>query len=104
MLSANVKDIQISVGDTVRVHTNVAEGSKTRIQIFEGIVLSLNGRGENGMMTVRRIGVGQVGVERKWPLDARTIVKIEVVKKATKVRRAKLYFLRELIGKSAVRI
>jgi large subunit ribosomal protein L19 len=104
MLSATIKDTEVKVGDTVRVHTNVVEGSKTRVQIFEGIVISLNGRAENKMITVRRIGVGQIGVERKWPLDARSIVKIEVKKHANKVRRAKLYFLRELIGKSAVRV
>ncbi len=104
MLKAIVKDVEVKVGDTVRVHTNVVEGAKTRVQIFEGIVLSLNGREENKMMTVRRIGVSQIGIERKWPLDARNIVKVEVKKNANKVRRAKLYFLRDLVGKSAVRV
>ena len=104
MLSANVKDITVSVGDTVRVHSTVIEGDKTRTQVFEGIVISLNGRGENGMMTVRRIGAGQQGVERKWPLDARSIIKLEVKKNAVNVRRSKLYYLRDLIGKRAVRV
>ena len=62
------------------------------------------GRGVNQMMTVRHIGPGGVGVERKWPLDGRSLVKVEVKKNARKVRRSKLYYLRELTGKKAVRV
>jgi large subunit ribosomal protein L19 len=104
MLQGNVKETQITIGDTLRIHTNVVEGNKTRVQIFEGILIALNGRGENAMMTVRKIGAGGVGVERKWPLDGRTIVKVEVKKSATKVRRSKLYYLRGLTGRSATRV
>ena len=67
-------------------------------------VCSLRGRGENKTFTVRRIGDRGVGVERIWPLDAKTIVNIEVVRKPRKVRRAKLYYLRELTGKAASRV
>lgn len=104
MISVKIKDTELYIGDTIRVHTNVVEGSKTRIQIFEGILIALRGRGVNQMMTVRRVSAGGVGVERMWPLDSNTIVKIEVKKKASHVRRSKLYYLRDLIGKKAVRV
>lgn len=104
MISVQVNDINIHVGDTVRVHTRVVEGAKTRVQIFEGIVIRIQGREENRTFTVRRIGAGGVGIERTWPLDARSVVKIEVKKKTAGVRRSKLYYLRDLTGKSAVRV
>lgn len=95
MISAKYNNTDIHVGDTLRVSSTLVEGGKTRTQIFEGILISLNGRGENQMMTVRHIGTGGIGVERKWPLNAKSVVKIEVKKKAKKVRRSKLYYLRE---------
>lgn len=104
MISAKVKDIDIHIGDTLRVSSTVVEGDKQRTQVFEGILIALNGRGENGMMTVRRVAPGGFGVERKWPLNARSIVKVEVKKHASNVRRSKLYYLRNLKGRSAVRI
>lgn len=104
MLTIKVKDNEVHVGDTIRVHTTVVEGSKSRVQIFEGILIALNGRGENQTMTVRRIGNRQMGVERIWPVDSNSIVKVEVKKKAMKIRRAKLYYLRDLTGKAAVRV
>ncbi len=104
MISAKFLDQDIHIGDTIRVHNKVTEGDKTRIQIFEGILIRLKGRGENRTMIVRKIGVGGIGVERTWPLDSRNLVKVEVKKHATKVRRSKLYYLRNLTGKSAVRV
>ncbi|MBI4036851.1 50S ribosomal protein L19 [Candidatus Daviesbacteria bacterium] len=104
MISAKFNETTLNIGDTIRVHTTVVEGNKTRVQVFEGILIALNGRGENQMMTVRRIGAGNLGVERKWPLNGKSIVKIEVKKNAKKVRRSKLYYLRDLIGKRAVRV
>lgn len=104
MISAKLLDQEIHIGDTIRVHNKVVEGEKTRTQIYEGILIRLRGRGENRTMTVRKIGAGGIGVERTWPLDGRNLVKIEVKKKALKVRRSKLYYLRDLIGKSAVRV
>lgn len=104
MISAKVGAQEVHIGDTIRVHNKVVEGDKTRIQIFEGILIRLKGRGENRTMIVRKIGAGGVGVERTWPLDGRNLVKVEVKKKATKVRRSKLYYLRDLVGKSAVRV
>lgn len=104
MISAKFNDQNIHVGDTLRVHIKVVEGDKSRVQIFEGILISLRGRAENRTFTVRKIGAGGIGVERIWPLMSRSIVKIEVKKKAGKVRRSKLYYLRNLVGKSAVRV
>lgn len=104
MISAKIKDQEIHIGDTIRVHNKVVEGDKTRIQIFEGILIRLQGRGENQTMTVRKIGALGIGVERIWPLNSKNLVKVEVKKKATKVRRSKLYYLRDLTGKSAVRV
>lgn len=104
MISVKVNEIDIHIGDTIRVHSQVVEGAKTRIQVFEGILIRLRGRGENRTFTVRKIGAGGVGVERTWPLDSKSIVKIEVKKKNTGVRRSKLYYLRSLGGKEAVRV
>ena len=86
-------------GDTVRVHVKVREGDKERIQIFEGTVIGLHRGGTNATFTVRKVSFGQ-GVERIFPLHSPTIDRIEVMRGA-KVRRAKLYFLRDLKGKAA---
>ncbi|MCH7973261.1 MAG: 50S ribosomal protein L19 [Bacteroidetes bacterium] len=86
-------------GDRIRVQVRVIEGDKERIQIFEGDVISLKGKGSNKTFTVRKISSG-VGVERIFPLHSPTIAKIEVVKEG-RVRRAKLYYLRNLAGKAA---
>ncbi len=104
MISVDYANIKLHVGDTIKVHSNVVEGAKTRVQIFEGLIISLSGRGENQMMKVRKIGTGGIGVERSWPLNARSIVKIEVVKNPKNVRRAKLYYLRARTGKQAVAV
>ena len=104
MISGIFGEVDIHIGGTLRVHNKVVEGAKSRIQVFEGILISLRGRGENATFTVRKIGAGGIGVERIWPLDSRSIVKIEVKKKTTGVRRSKLYYLRDLTGRSAVRV
>lgn len=92
---------QFSVGDSVDVHTRILEGDKERIQIFSGTVIATSGSGTRAMFTVRRI-VGGEGVERKFPLHSPKIAKVEV-KRSGVVRRAKLYFLRDRVGK-AVRL
>ena len=86
-------------GDTVRVHVKVREGDKERIQIFEGTVIGLRRGGPRATFTVRKVSFGQ-GVERIFPLHSPTIQKVEVMRSA-KVRRAKLYYLRDLKGKAA---
>jgi len=86
-------------GDTVRVHVKVVEGTRERIQVFEGLVIKRKGGGLRETFTVRRVTYG-VGVERTFPLHSPKIDKIEVVRRG-KVRRAKLYYLRERTGKAA---
>lgn len=104
MISTQVGDQNIHIGDTIKVYSKVVEGTKSRVQIFEGILIRLRGREENKTFTVRKIGAGGIGVERTWPLTARSIVKIAVKKKAGRIRRSKLYYLRDLGGKEAVRV
>jgi len=88
-----------SSGDTVKVNVRVTEGSRERIQVFEGIVIAINGDAINKSITVRKVSFG-IGVERIFPVHAPIVSSIEVVKKG-KVRRSKLYYIRERIGKSA---
>ena len=90
---------EFRAGDTVKVHVNIVEGSRSRIQIFQGVVISRHGEGVRETFTVRKISF-QVGVERKFPLHSPAVDKIEVVSHGD-VRRAKLYYLRELTGKKA---
>jgi large subunit ribosomal protein L19 len=87
------------VGDTIRVHAKVVEGDKERIQVFEGVVIGRQGSGAREAVRVRKLSYG-VGVERLFPLHSPMIDKIELAKEG-KVRRAKLYYLRELRGKAA---
>ncbi|RJX24071.1 MAG: 50S ribosomal protein L19 [Dethiobacter sp.] len=88
-----------SPGDTVRVHFKVIEGNRERIQVFEGVTIKRKGCGLGESFTVRRVSYG-VGVERTFPLHSPKIEKIEVMRRG-RVRRAKLYYLRELRGKAA---
>src|SRR5436309_16016928 len=89
----------IKSGDTVRVHVQVREGGKERIQIFEGVVIGVHRGGTRASFTVRKVSFGQ-GVGRIYPLHSPTIQNVEVTRSA-KVRRAKLYYLRDLKGKAA---
>ena len=94
------KDVEpFGVGDTVKVHVIIKEGDKERIQIFQGDVIAKRGRGLSTTFTVRKISFG-IGVEKIFPLHSRSIKKVEIVR-TTKVRRAKLYYLRNLKGKAA---
>ena len=94
-ISLKVKDVNIHVGDIVRVHLRIKEGDKERIQIFEGLLISIRGREEeNKTFTVRKMSTAGVGVERIFPVISPWIAKIEV-KKTGQVRRAKLYYVRE---------
>jgi large subunit ribosomal protein L19 len=111
------KPVTFNVGDTIRVHYKLIEKQKIagktkrevkvetheRTQIFEGIVIALKGSKENQMVTVRKIGIAGIGIERIFPLMSPWIKKIDV-KKHGKVRRAKLYYLRSRTGKSATKI
>lgn len=96
-----IGDHKFDIGDTIDVHCRILEGEKERVQVFTGTVIARSGRGNQAMFTVRRIVAGE-GVERKFPLNSPKIAKV-VVKRSSVVRRAKLYFLRDRIGK-AVRL
>ena len=90
---------ELRPGETVRVHVKVVEGEKERTQVFEGIVIAISGKGNRATFTVRKISYG-IGVERIFPLHSPRVEKVEVVSRG-KVRRAKLYYLRERSGKGA---
>ncbi len=90
---------ELLIGDTVRVHLKVKEGNRERIQVFEGTIIAKKHGGIQESFTVRRVSYG-VGVERTFPVNSPNISKIEVVRKG-KVRRAKLYYLRDRVGKAA---
>ena len=90
---------QFGIGDTVKVHVRISEGDKSRIQVFEGTVIAKKHGGINETFTVRRVAHG-VGIERVFPLHSPSVDKVEVVR-AGVVRRAKLYYLRDRVGKAA---
>jgi|TARA_B100000809_G_scaffold251450_1_gene284978 large subunit ribosomal protein L19 len=94
--------LEFNVGDSVKVHTKVVEGEKERIQVFAGLVIGRRGHGMNETFTVRRISYGE-GVERVFPVHSPRIDKV-VVERQGKVRRAKLTYLRERIGKKALAV
>ncbi|MGJ8656489.1 MAG: 50S ribosomal protein L19 [Akkermansiaceae bacterium] len=91
-----------NVGDTVKVHTRVVEGGKERIQLFAGLCIGRKGSGVNASFTIRKISYGE-GVERVFPVHTPRIAKIEVTARG-KVRRAKLNYLRDRVGKSALKV
>ena len=90
---------QFNVGDTVRVHGKIVEGAKERIQVFEGVVIKRQGGSLRETFTVRRLS-GGIGVEKTWPLHSPRVDRVEVVRRGI-VRRAKLFYLRDRIGKAA---
>ena len=89
----------VRIGDTVRIHNKIVEGTRERIQLFEGVVISKHGGGISETFTVRRISYG-VGFEKTFPLHSPNVAKVEVVR-VGKVRRAKLYYIREKVGKAS---
>jgi large subunit ribosomal protein L19 len=94
--------VPFKVGDTVKVHTRIKEGDRERVQVFSGIVINRQGRGLRETFTVRRISYGE-GVERVFPRHSPFIQKIEV-ERAGKVHKAKLYYLRKRVGKTATKV
>ena len=90
---------QFNVGDTVRVHGKIKEGNRERIQIFEGVVLKKQGGSNRATFTVRKNSIG-IGFEKTWPLHSPNVEKVEVIRRG-KVRRAKLNYLRDRVGKAA---
>ena len=100
LASGGERGSDIRIGDTVRVHVRITEGTKSRIQVFEGTVIARKHGGVRETITVRKIASGGYGVERIFPLYAPVVEKIEI-KSHHRVRRAKLYYLRALRGKKA---
>ena len=91
--------LEVNIGDTVKVHDLIKEGTRERIQIFEGTVISRRGGGISETFTVRRVSYG-VGVEKTFPIHSPHVQKVEIVRRG-KVRRAKLYYLRDRVGKAS---
>lgn len=89
---------RMDIGDTINVRCRIVEGEKERIQVFQGVLIARKGRGINEMITVRRV-VDDIGIERTWPINSPLIEGFEVVRRGD-ARRAKLYFLRDRVGKS----
>ena len=92
-------DLVLNIGDTVKVHNKIKEGARERIQLFEGTIIAKHGGGISETFTVRRISYG-VGVEKTFPVHSPNVVKVDVIRSG-KVRRAKLYYLRDRVGKAA---
>lgn len=99
--SEQLKDdlVKFNVGDTIKVHYRIVEGTRERVQVFEGIVIKIQGEGVRSTFTVRRLSYG-IGVERTFPIHSPRIQKVEVVREG-KVRRSKLYYLRDRVGRRA---
>lgn len=101
-ISLKIKDTEVHVGDIIKVHLKLIEGEKERIQVFEGMVLGIRGRGVNKTFTVRKMSSG-IGVERIFPVDSPWIIKIEMSKKGS-VRRAKLTYVRHQSSRQVAQI
>ncbi|MCD8484025.1 50S ribosomal protein L19 [Candidatus Woesebacteria bacterium] len=100
---ATIHNTKVSVGDTIRVAQKIDEGGKTRAQVFEGAVIAISGRGTGQTFTVRKIAAGGIGVERIFPVHSPMIESVSL-KQAGKVNRAKLFYLRDRVGKAATSI
>ena len=90
---------ELNVGDTVRIHNKIKEGTRERVQLFEGTIIAKNGGGISETFTVRRVSYG-CGVEKTFPVHSPNVEKVEIIRRG-KVRRAKLYYLRDRVGKSS---
>lgn len=97
------KDLKINVGDHISVHQKIVEEGKTRIQVFDGLVIGIKGRDVGKTFTVRKIATGSIGVERIYPVESPNISSI-TVKTRGRVRRAKLYYIRGRVGRQATRV
>lgn len=102
-LKTSIKSTTVKIGDTIKVKHQFGEGEKLQTQTFQGILIAIKGRGVGKTFCVRKIAVDGIGVERIWPVVCPSILKVEVVKTGD-VRRAKLYYLRDRVGKTAVKV
>lgn len=97
------KDQAVSSGDTIRISQEIIEGDKKRLQVYEGIVIAIKNRGLGKSITVRKIGSNGIGIEKIFPIALPSVKKVEL-KRQGQVRRGKLYYLRDRVGKAATRI
>ena len=97
------QDTVANIGDTIRVHQKIQEGSSQRVQVFEGILIAIKNRGLNKTFTVRKIGSNNIGVEKIMPVHLPSIKKVKVIRRG-QVNRSKLYYLRGKLGKAATRV
>ncbi|KUK79146.1 MAG: 50S ribosomal protein L19 [Microgenomates bacterium 39_7] len=97
------QDTVASIGDTIQVHQEIVEGDNKRVQVFEGIVIAIKNRDRNKSFTVRKIGANSIGVEKIFPVYLPSIKEIKVIRKG-RVKRSKLYFLRDKVGKAATKV
>lgn len=102
-LTIPVLDTPVSIGDTIRLSQRIREGEKERIQNYEGMVIAIKGNQGERTITVRRIGAGAIGIEKIIPVDLPSLSAVKVLKRS-KIRRSKLYFLRERVGKESLRL
>lgn len=102
-ISITILNQPVHVGDTVAVHQSIKEGGKSRVQVFEGIVIGIQNREENKTFTVRKIATGSIGVEKIFPVMLPSINKV-VVKRSGVIRRSKLYHLRQRVGVAASKL
>ena len=102
-IQVKFQDTTFRVGDTVKVYQQFTSGEKKQTQAFEGLVISIRGRGMSKNFTVRKIASDSIGVEKIWPINSPNLKKIEIKKKGN-TRRAKLYYLRDRIGKEALKV
>lgn len=98
-----MEKVEFRAGDTIKVTSKIKEGNRERLQPFQGIVIARRGSGQSETFTVRKISEGGIGVERIWPFNSPSLQKIEVLKKGH-VRRAKLYYLRDRLGREARKV
>jgi len=104
-LFAKHNDVQFGVGDVIRVKQQITEGDKVRLQNFEGKVIAIKGREENKSFTVRKIGAGQIGIERIFPFKTPTIAEVLLIRAGTTgVRRSKLYYTRDISKRESEKI
>lgn len=102
-ITTKIKDTQVKVGDTVKVKHQFTVDDKTQTQTFQGVIIGIQGREIGKTFTVRKISADAIGVEKIWPVHSPNILKVTVVK-AGNTRRAKLYYLRKRIGKTALKV
>jgi len=98
-----IKDQKVNIGDTIRVYQKFKVDDKTQSQIFEGLLIAIKGRGVNKSFTARKIAADSIGVEKIWPVNSPNITKVTVKKKGN-TRRAKLYYLRNRLGKESLKV